>query len=96
MPSKPLVNLSNWNPQLFREIKGRLKVKNVAIAISASLLCQFLVMIIFLAMLPKEYSDGWLDIFKTLNWIFLAVILIGGVYMLVADIAKEKRLGTLN
>ncbi|RQH23304.1 hypothetical protein D5R40_27115 [Okeania hirsuta] len=26
----------------------------------------------------------------------MAVILIGGVYMLVADLAKEKRLGTLN
>ncbi|WP_287325671.1 hypothetical protein [Okeania sp. SIO1F9] len=36
MPSKPLVNLLNWNPQLFREIKGRLKVKNVAIAESAT------------------------------------------------------------
>ncbi|WP_426549040.1 hypothetical protein [Dapis sp. BLCC M126] len=31
-----------------------------------------------------------------LNWIFLAVMLIGGVYMLVEDIAEEKRLGTLN
>lgn len=119
MLSKPLVNLFNWNPQLFREIKGRLKVRNVAIAISASLLCQFLVMITFLEQLPKKYgadvvsynrycirvekyctaidwSDWWLDIFKTLSWIFLAVMLIGGVYMLVADLAKEKRLGTLN
>ncbi|NER08405.1 MAG: hypothetical protein F6K17_40615, partial [Okeania sp. SIO3C4] len=84
MPSKPLVNLLNWNPQLFREIKGRLTKRNVAIAISVSLLCQFLVML--------------LSQFKILNlhWIFLAVMLIGGVYMLVENIAKEKHLGTLN
>ncbi|NES89639.1 MAG: ABC transporter permease, partial [Okeania sp. SIO2B9] len=106
MLSKPLNNLFNWNPQLFREIKGRLKVKNVAIAISASLLCQFIVMMFFLGKLPQEYGKGvvlynrycvrvevekniyctaidwsywWLDIFKALSWIFLAVILIGGV-----------------
>ncbi|GGA52580.1 hypothetical protein CYANOKiyG1_72430 [Okeania sp. KiyG1] len=43
-----------------------------------------------------DWSYWWLDIFKTLSWIFLAVMLVGGVYMLVADLAKEKRLGTLN
>ncbi|MGD1712115.1 hypothetical protein [Dapis sp. BLCC M172] len=119
MLSKPLVNLFNWNPQLFREIKGRLKTRNVAIAISASLLCQFLVMMTFLAQLPEKYgadivsynqycikaekyctginwSGWWADIFLTFSWILFALTLLGGVYMLVADLAKEERLGTLN
>ncbi|NEP91268.1 MAG: hypothetical protein F6K18_33165 [Okeania sp. SIO2C2] len=56
MLSKPLDNLFNWNPQLFREIKGRLKTRNVAIAISASLLCQFIVMMVFLERLPQTYG----------------------------------------
>ncbi len=119
MLSKPFVNLLNWNPQLFREIKGRLKIRNVAIAIFASLFCQFIIMMVFLAQLPETYgadvvrynkyclktgkyctaidwSDWWLDIFTTFSWIIFALILIGGVYLLVADLAKEERLGTLN
>jgi len=112
MLSKPFVNLLNWNPQLFREIKGRLKTRNVAIAISASLIFQFIVMMVFREMLPPRslryclqvrryctdinWSDWWADIFSTLNGILLTLMLIGGVYMLVADLAKEQRLGTLN
>ncbi|OZH51397.1 hypothetical protein AFK68_31275 [Hydrocoleum sp. CS-953] len=102
MLSKPFVNLFNWNPQLFREIKGRLKSRNVAIAISLSLLCQFLVIITFLAELPEKYDTGinwsywWADLFITFNRILFPLILVGGVYMLVADLAKEERLGTLN
>lgn len=53
---KPLVNLFNWNPQLFREIKGRFKIRNVAVAIFASFLCQFLFMINFLSKLPEKYG----------------------------------------
>ncbi|NEP43566.1 MAG: hypothetical protein F6K25_11370 [Okeania sp. SIO2G4] len=119
MLSKPLDNLFNWNPQLFREIKGRLKTRNVAIAISASLLCQFIVMMVFLERLPQTYgtdvarhnpycvevgryctgidwSNWWVDIFSTLNIILLTLMLTGGVYMLVANLGKEQRLGTLN
>ena len=116
---KLLDNLFNWNPQLFREIKGRLKTRNLAIAISLSLVSQFIVMMAFLEQLPQTYgqdvvrysrycvrvgkyctdidwSDWWLDIFSTLNWILLTLMLVGGVYMLVGDIAKEQRIGTLN
>ncbi|NEP78983.1 MAG: hypothetical protein F6K39_12915 [Okeania sp. SIO3B3] len=112
MLSKPFVNLFNWNPQLFREIKGRLKTRNVAIAISASLISQFIVMMVFREMLPPmfvqyciqvrpyctdiDWSHWWADIFITLSSILLTLMLIGGVYMLVADLAKEQRLGTLN
>ncbi|RQH23307.1 hypothetical protein [Okeania hirsuta] len=119
MLSKPFVNLFNWNPQLFREIKGRLKTRNVVIAISLSLLCQFIVMTYYLRRLPQEYgryvtsdsqycvevgkyctdiewSSWWLDIFNNLSLILLPLMLIGGVYMLVGDLAKEQRLGTLN
>jgi hypothetical protein len=37
-----LEKLRNWNPQLFREIKGRLQGRNIAIAVSLSLMTQFL------------------------------------------------------
>lgn len=48
-----LVNqVGEWNPQLFREIKGRLKPRNILIAVTLSLLGQLLVLISFSAQLP--------------------------------------------
>ncbi|MDJ0572538.1 MAG: hypothetical protein QNJ53_26350, partial [Pleurocapsa sp. MO_192.B19] len=42
-----------WNPQLFREIKGKLKTRNVVIAAAISLITQFVVVISLLSELPK-------------------------------------------
>lgn len=48
-----LVNqVGEWNPQLFREIKGRLKPRNILIAVTLSLLAQLLVLMSFSAQLP--------------------------------------------
>jgi hypothetical protein len=49
-----LDRLGNWNPQLFREIKGRLKVRNVAIAVGTSLLGQVILFLFWLGQLPGE------------------------------------------
>ncbi len=42
-----------WNPQLFREIKGKLKTRNVVIAAAISVITQFVVVISLLSELPK-------------------------------------------
>src|SRR4028118_905666 len=48
-----LVNqVGEWNPQLFREIKGRLKPRNILIAVAVSLLGQLLVLMSFSSQLP--------------------------------------------
>lgn len=48
-----LVNqVGEWNPQLFREIKGRLKPRNILIAVTLSLLGQLLLLMSFSAQLP--------------------------------------------
>jgi hypothetical protein len=48
-----LVNqVGERNPQLFREIKGRLKPRNILIAVTLSLLGQLLVLMSFSAQLP--------------------------------------------
>lgn len=48
-----LVNqVGEWNPQLFREIKGRLKPRNILIAVTLSLLGQMLVLMNFATQLP--------------------------------------------
>jgi len=44
--------LGDWNPQFWREVKGSLKSRNIAIAAGAALILQFLVGQIFLSYLP--------------------------------------------
>ncbi|MBW4453024.1 MAG: ABC transporter permease subunit [Nostoc indistinguendum CM1-VF10] len=49
--------IGDWNPQLFRELKGRLKFFNVAIAVATSLLLQMVVFLYQLREFPNdEYS----------------------------------------
>ena len=46
--------LGDYNPQLLREIKGRIKPRNVILAIAISLISQFLLLMGFLAYLPNS------------------------------------------
>ncbi|MDY6805448.1 MAG: hypothetical protein SXA11_16795 [Cyanobacteriota bacterium] len=125
MLAKLLDKLGNWNPQLFREIKGRLTPRKAAIATFLSLIAQGILVFCFWTTLPilgatgREYNRycneykyiteksteacqqinwelWWHDIFCFLSWGFLIILVLAGIYMLVADVAKEKRLGTLN
>lgn len=45
--------LGDWNPQLLRELKGRLKPRNLIVAGAISLLGQFLLLMAFLPRLPQ-------------------------------------------
>jgi hypothetical protein len=47
--------LGDWNPQFFREIKGRLKGFNIAIAIAVSLFGQIVLFLYQLRELPAEF-----------------------------------------
>jgi hypothetical protein len=49
--------LGDWNPQFFREFKGRLKPRNLAITFSTSLLIQLVVLSYFWYALPN--TDGY-------------------------------------
>ncbi|NET38004.1 MAG: hypothetical protein F6K19_39410 [Cyanothece sp. SIO1E1] len=89
-----LDSIGEWNPQLLRELKGRLKPRNTLLAIGTSLMVQvLLVMTAF-----DEYSsyDTWSDIFTTLTLLLPFVLMVGGAYMLASDLAQEQKQGTLN
>ncbi|AUB38741.1 ABC-type Na+ efflux pump, permease component [Nostoc flagelliforme CCNUN1] len=51
--------IGDWNPQLLRELKGRLKFFNVAIAVATSLLLQLVVFLYQLRDFPGD--EYWLD-----------------------------------
>ncbi len=131
-----LDKIGNWNPQLFREIKGRLKIGNMAIASAISLSAQLLLFMGYRAQLPLASGNGkydepnynnfcvleatmdtkpgtkcvrdalenfvinwphwWLQIFIWLSILSVLALLVAGTYMLVSDLDKEERRGTLN
>ena len=132
-----LDKIGNWNPQLFREIKGRLNIGNLAIALAFSLSGQLLLFMYYSAQIPVTppnwnqaypifnrfcaletaisydtkspscFTDAlgnlainwpmwWLEIFIWLSILSVLALLVAGTYMLVSDLDKEERRGTLN
>lgn len=123
--------IGEWNPQLFREIKGRLVPRNILIATAVSLVSQLLLLMNFSSQLPvlnesataisNRYCTGtaldyapptcvtdgfkgfvinwslwWKDVFVGLSIMGIFALFVIGTYMLIADLAKEERRGTLN
>ncbi len=122
--------LGDRNPQLMRELKGRLKPTAVAMAIGASLLAQFIGFLYAWGLLPEpgnaqhryctlldpkgdtpgctpidakgliaplvHWPQWWTDLFQGVSWAMVLVLLVSGVYLLISDLSKESRTGTLN
>ncbi|NET06071.1 MAG: ABC transporter permease [Symploca sp. SIO2B6] len=61
-----LDQIGDWNPQLLREIKGRLKTRNVLTTAAASLVGQLLILLYFYTQLPFEdtYSKHYDQIYN--------------------------------
>ncbi|AFY38062.1 hypothetical protein Lepto7376_1728 [[Leptolyngbya] sp. PCC 7376] len=135
--NKWIDRIGDWNPQLFRELKGRLTRKSIGLMVLVSGIIQSLVYFSFSSSLPYSgqnthhycvgtapanwdpehylYSNqNWcltdsLGNITSLNWplwwteMFISIallgffgILIGGTYLLIQDLSKEQRQGTLN
>ncbi|WP_138498141.1 ABC transporter permease [Nostoc sp. PA-18-2419] len=141
--------IGDANPQLLRELKGRLKFFHVAIAVATSLLLQLVVFLYQFREFPGEkysltntycrlrsaygqlltqayqqsdqskiaelnnfisknfcpenqidwqlwWRDHWEYIFLSFSVIFVFTLLVAGTYLLINDLAKEERRGTLN
>ncbi|MBD2072655.1 hypothetical protein H6F86_01880 [Phormidium sp. FACHB-592] len=105
MLSHWLTQLSDRNPQFLREIKGRVKRRNMLVTLALSLVTQLLIVGYNWRRLGSAYAETsesnmmwrswWFDIFNTTTWIALLLLLFLGSYLLVGDIAKEERRGTL-
>ncbi len=101
-----LDRIGEWNPQLFREIKGRFTRRNVLIAVAASLIVQLLLFGAFgeshcIRYVGSECAEfywevKWQFLFRTLNWLLPTSLLVGGVHTLIMDVTREERRGTLN
>ena len=95
--------IGEWNPQLFRELKGRLKKSHVAIALFISLAPQLFILVLqFESNQNNEIyfnfwqPEEWRMVFISFNMIFIFTLLVGGTYLIINDLVKEERDGTLN
>ena len=108
--------IGEWNPQILREFKGRLKTRNIVLGIVTSLGIQLLLLLYFAAELPSpnqsygryclqdskgfctgvKWLDWWQDFHHVFDWILALGLVVGGVYLLVSNLAEENRRGTLN
>ncbi|MGB3557250.1 MAG: hypothetical protein WBD58_19695 [Geitlerinemataceae cyanobacterium] len=127
--------IGNWNPQLFREWKGRLTGRNLASATVLSLLGQLIIGMVLQSKFPipkpsnadadwvthspyctgesrspysfqclpdglgswqLDWKDFWLDMATWSSVAILVALVLGGVYLLIDDLAKEQKRGTLN
>ncbi len=113
--------LGDLNPQLLQELQGRLKLRNVSLAILCSLIgqgaflfWQYQKMNIRRGLCengpdPKgrecvqlgthyllvHWPQWWLSIFSWGSWLLLLALVVGGSFLLINDLSKEERRGTL-
>ncbi|OKH17000.1 hypothetical protein [[Limnothrix rosea] IAM M-220] len=135
--NKWIDRVGDWNPQLFRELKGRLTLKSLGLIALVSGIVQSLIFFSFSSSLPyagqstSHYCVGtapagadpnhylytsnswciedalgnittinwplwWTEMFMTLTLMGFFGLLVGGTYLLIQDLSKEQRQGTLN
>lgn len=105
-----LDRIGNWNPQLLREIRGKLKLRNLIVAIGLSLLFQILLLLFYSQRIPSEecyvqvrgfgctasWQAWWLEQFRFITWAEPFILFLTGVYSLGSDLSLEDYKGTLN
>ena len=85
-----LDRVGDWNAQLFREIKGRLKVRNVALTVAISLVSQLLLLFYGWSQIhitstepfdpPLEWQYLYSEFFASLSMFVLFALLVVGTY----------------
>lgn len=96
MTSSFINRLGNWNPQLVRECRGRLKPRSIAATIGISLVGQILLGLLFSQQDYKPMVERWATLTEALIWILPYALFTAGSYYLVSDLNQEEKRGTLN
>lgn len=95
--------IGDWNPQLFRELKGRCKKPHIILALLVSIIPQLLILLLQFETNQNDdlylflwRTEDWKLVFMSLNIIFIFTLLVTGSYLIINDLVKEERDGTLN
>jgi ABC-type transport system involved in multi-copper enzyme maturation permease subunit len=98
MPQNWSRQLSEWNPQLWRELKARLKWRNLLAVTIVSMLGQWLLVSLFQrswAVIVEDDRAVLRSNFQVLFGWELFLLMVLGSYLLVTDLAREEKRGTL-
>lgn len=96
MTSTFINRVGNWNPQLLREFRGRLKPRSIAATIVLSLVGQTLLGLVFSQQDYKPVVERWAGLAEAMIWILPYALFTAGSYYLVSDLNQEEKRGTLN
>jgi hypothetical protein len=98
--------LGDFNPQLLRELKGRLTGRSVLAVLSLSIVAQILLLLWFYTQLPiieNNYQSSvlnwswlWQRMERTLNIGIAFLLMVTGTYFLLSDLQNEERQRTLD
>ncbi|MEQ8755591.1 MAG: hypothetical protein RID09_19020 [Coleofasciculus sp. G1-WW12-02] len=93
--------IGNCNPQLLRELGSRLNLSNFGIALAISLIAQLLVSLYCWSptsstSAPINWQSWWKNLFLNLGLVGIWLLIVAGTYLLVKDLASEKKNGTLD
>jgi hypothetical protein len=89
-----LDRVGDLNPQLLRELKGRLTSSSFTTTLIASGLGQTVISLLLFSDRSKDRFSS--DMFQCLNWLMPICLIIGGIYTLIWDLNQEEKRGTLN
>lgn len=86
--------VGDWNPQLFRELKGRFTTSSMTFISLTSGSIQVLggLWLVNGSLSEFRFYTG----FKLLNWLLPMVLILGGIYTLISDLNSEKKRGTFD
>lgn len=96
MTSTFINQVGNWNPQLLREFRGRLKPRSIAATIVLSLVGQTLLGLVFSQQDYNPVIERWAGLAEAMTWILPYALFTAGSYYLVSDLNQEEKRGTLN
>lgn len=91
--------LGDWNPQILREIRGRLKPRTLIAAILLSAIVQLCLIVSVLGYAfadPVIQQERWRGLWQTMTWLITYLTFCLGGFYLVNDLTQEEDRGTLN
>jgi ABC-type transport system involved in multi-copper enzyme maturation permease subunit len=91
-----IAQLGNWNPQLLREFRGRLKQRSLIAAIALSIIFQGLILLLLFNGGDSPRTSDFLKLWKGFTGVFTYALLTIGSFYLVSNLAQEEKSGTLN
>jgi hypothetical protein len=92
MLEQMLDRVGDRNPQLFRELKGRIKARNLIITSIISIFLQFS---LFIVSGINFHPKGAINLFFSMSIWAIFALLVGGTYMIINDLNIEEKRGTL-